>query len=170
MQQRTLILILVIALGSLVRPLEAQFSLGVNTGITRMSFSGDPLSGAGRFKPGPGMSSAIRVDYRFSDAFSLSLQPGYSLLRSRYKVMNDSGTAAIDSTILTLKTLSLPIHAIVWSENGRFYVLAGLQLDYTLSFEGKTTISPYSSFSSTTSYNTRDYLLSMQFGAGFIIS
>jgi hypothetical protein len=117
----------------IVQPLEAQFSIGVNAGVTRMKFSGDAAAGIGYFVPQPGFSSALRVDYRISEAIALSFQPGYSLLRSSYKVKNDSGTQVIDSTHLSLNSFSLPLHLIVWSENGRFYALAGMQLDYNLS-------------------------------------
>ena len=146
-----------------------QFSIGVNAGVTRMKFTGDPVSGAGFFKPDLGMSSAVRLDYRISDAFSISTQPGYSLLRSKYQVMNDSGTAAIDSTLLKMTAFSLPLHAIVWSDNGRFFVLAGMQFDYVTSFNGEAPPTPYSSNYTPKSYDVRDYYLYFQFGAGFIV-
>ncbi len=78
--------------------------------------------------------------------------------------MNDSGTAAVDSTNLTVNSFSLPLHAIVWSENGRFFVLAGIQMDYTLSFKSRVLLTPYSE-----SYEIRDFNLYAQFGAGFIV-
>ena len=169
MQGRIIVFLLSFLLISIVQSLEAQFSLGVNAGVTRMKFSGDPAAGLGFFEPDPGFSAALRLDYRISDVVAISLQPGFSSLRSRYKVMNDSGTAAVDSTLLTMNSLSLPLHAVIWSENGRFFVLAGLQLDYTLSFEGKTLLSPYSSSPSNSTYDVRDYNLYAQFGAGFIV-
>jgi len=169
MQVRTIVFLLIVLTLPVVQPLEAQFSLGINAGVTRMKFSGDPAAGLGFFEPDPGFSAALRLDYRISDVVAISLQPGFSSLRSRYKVMNDSGTAAVDSTIMTLNSLSLPLHAVIWSENGRFFVLAGFQLDYTLSFEGKTLISPLSSLSSSSNYDVRDYNLYAQFGAGFIV-
>jgi len=169
MQGRTIVFLLTILLISLVQPVEAQFSLGVNAGVTRMKFSGDPAAGFGQFVPDPGLSAALRVDYRISDVLAISLQPGFSSMRSRYQVMNDSGTAVIDSTQLTLNTFSLPLHAVVWSENGRFFALAGLQLDYALSFEGKTFVTPYSLSTSSSAYDVRKYNLYVQFGAGFIV-
>jgi hypothetical protein len=169
MPVRTNIFFLIILLISIVQPLEGQFSLGVNAGITRMKFSGDPVKGYGYFEPDPGFSASLRVDYRISDVVTLSLQPGLSSLRSSYKVMNDSGTAAIDSTLLTMNSFSLPLHAVIWSENGRFFILAGLQLDYNLSFKGITVLTPYSTSSSSADYEVRDYNLYVQFGAGFIV-
>ena len=106
-------------------PLNAQVALGVNAGITRMKFSGDPPDGIGYFSPQTGYSAGLRFDYRFNDAFALSIQPGYSLLRSKYSVLNDSATKVVDSTYFSMPSLSIPVSAIVWSENGRFYVLAG---------------------------------------------
>lgn len=164
MKVRTIVFLLIIMTLPIVQPLEAQFSLGVNAGLTRMKFSGDAVAGLGYFEPDPGFSTAFRVDYRISDAVALSLQPGYSLLRSSYFVMNDSATRAIDSTDLSLHSFSLPLHVIIWSENGRFYALAGMQLDYTLSFKGKPLNSPYS-----TGYDVRDFNIYAQFGAGFIV-
>ena len=171
MHSRIYILLLIVFIVPIVQPLEAQFSVGVNAGITRMKFSGDATNSYGRFKPDPGFSAALRTDYRISDALTISFQPGYSVLRSRYQVKNDSGTAVVDSTQMTLKSFSLPMHAVVWSENGRFFVLAGMQLDYTLAFESGVLKSPFSppSSSSSSTYNVRDYNLYMQFGAGFII-
>jgi len=161
----TVAFLMIILMLSIVRPLDAQFSLGVNAGTTRMKFSGDATAGIGKFVPEPGFSSALRVDYRFTDAIALSLQPGYSLLRSKYKVKNDSGTQVIDSTQLSMNSISLPLHLIVWSENGRFYALAGMQLDYLLSLKGETIKTPYS-----TGYDTKDFYLYAQFGAGFILN
>ena len=164
MKVRTVVFLLIILTLPVVQPLSAQFSLGVNAGVTRMKFSGDAAAGLGYFEPNPGFSTAFRVDYRISDAVALSLQPGYSQLRSSYFVMNDSATRTIDSTDLSLNSFSLPLHMIIWSENGRFYALAGMQLDYTLSLKGKALVSPYS-----TSYEVRDYHIYAQFGAGFIV-
>lgn len=144
--------------------LDAQVSLGINAGITRTKFSGDSPDGIGYFVPKPGFSSNLRFDYRFNNAVSLSIQPGFNILRSKYVVMNDSGTAAVDSTHFTLSAFSLPLHAVIWSESGRFYVLAGFEIDYTLDFKGKTLISPVSS-----NYEVKDFIIYAQFGAGFII-
>ena len=143
MKVRILVFFIALLTLSIVQPLHAQFSIGVNAGLTRMKFSGDATAGLGYFVPEPGFSAALRVDYRINDAIALSFQPGYSLLRSNYKVRNDSGTQVIDSTRLHLNTFSLPLHLIVWSENGRFYALAGMQLDYNLALNGETLISPF---------------------------
>ncbi len=166
MKVRTIVFLLIILTLSIVQPLEAQFSLGVNAGVTRMKFSGDAVAGLGYFKPDLGFASALRVDYRISDAIALSLQPGYSQLRSSYFVMNDSATLVIDSTDLRLNTFSLPLQVIAWSENGRFFVLAGMQFDYNLSFKGEPLKSP---FSTGDVYEVRDYSIYVQFGAGFIV-
>lgn len=144
----------------------AQFSLGANIGLTRTRFNGDVAKGVSRFQPDPGLSASARVDYRISEAISLSFQPGVNSLRCRYQVMNDSGTSVIDSLRLTLTSFSIPLHALVWSENGRFYALAGMQLDYTLGFNSEVLVTPYSS---TNNLDARDYNLYLQFGAGFIV-
>jgi hypothetical protein len=164
MKVRIVVFLLIILTLPVVQPLSAQFSIGVNAGVTRMKFSGDAAAGLGYFVPDPGFSTAFRADYRISDAVALSLQPGYRLLRSSFFVMNDSATRAIDSIDLSLHTFSLPLHVIIWSENGRFYALAGMQFDYTLKFKGETPKSPYS-----TSYDIIDYHIYAQFGAGFIV-
>ena len=156
---------LIILMLFLCPPLEAQFSVGINAGITRMKFSGDPVAGFGKFVPDPGFSAGLRADYRFSDAISLSLQPGFSQLRSSYKILNDSATETIDSTRLRLNAVSFPLHVIVWSESGRFYALAGMQFDYTLSLKGETLLTPF-----TSDYDVKNLNLYAQFGAGFILS
>lgn len=164
MKARTLIFFFCVLTLPFIQPLEAQFSIGVNAGVARMKFSGDPARGLGYFRPGPGFSTALRVDYRISDAVALSIQPGFSQLRTSYLVMNDSATQTVDSTELRLNSFSLPLHMLVWSENGRFFVLAGMQFDYILSLKGKTLVSPYSD-----PYEVRDVYLYAQFGAGLII-
>jgi hypothetical protein len=54
---------------------------------------------------------------------------------------------------------------IVWSESGRFYALAGMQFDYTLSLKGETLLTPF-----TSDYDVKNLNLYAQFGAGFILS
>jgi len=164
MQVRTVALILIAFAAIAVQPLDAQFSVGINAGLHRMKFSGDPARGVGHFQPDPGFSTAVRVDYRISDEIALGLHPGFSQLRSRYQIMNDSGTSLIDSTLLRLNAFSLPLQVIVWSQNGRFFVTAGVQLDHTLGLTGETVTSTLSD-----QYEVRDFYLSAQFGAGFIV-
>ena len=166
MRRLTIVFSLIGLLLFIIQPSIAQFSIGGNIGLTRIKFNGDVSKGVSRFQPDPGFSAAARLDYRISEVISLSVQPGVSTLRSRYQVMNDSGTAVVDSIRLTLTSFSLPLHALVWSENGRFYVLAGMQLDYTLGFKPEVLMSPTSS---TMNYDVRDYNLYLQFGAGYII-
>jgi hypothetical protein len=159
--------ILIFMLALLATPQHAQVSIGANAGITRMKFSGDPPRGIGSFIPEAGFSSNLRLDYRFNNGFSLSIQPGYSMLRSKYVVLNDSGTAVLDSTELQFNSLSMPVQAIVWSENGRFYAIAGFEFAYTLSFNGETLKSPFAG--ENTTYDVVDFSIYAQFGAGFII-
>ncbi len=58
----------------------------------------------------------------------------------------------------------MPLHAIIWSKNGRFYVLAGFEFSYTINFKGDPIILP-----TITEYNVEKYNIYAQFGAGFII-
>jgi hypothetical protein len=168
MRRYSLVIILIISSIALVGPLQAQFSLGVNTGFIRTKLSGDPTKWFGKFYPEPGFSAGARLDYRFSDAVALSIQPGLNSLNSRYKIMNDSGTAAIDSSRIQMTSLSLPLHVVVWSENGRFFALAGMQLDYIYRFKTESLLSPNST-PTLSKYDVKDFQLYMQFGAGFIV-
>ena len=156
--------ILLLLLAFVATPQHAQIALGVNAGITRLKFSGDSPNGLGSFVPQPGFSSSFRFDYRFNDAVAVSMQPGISYLRSKYVVMNDSGTSVVDSAYFTYNGISVPLHALVWSKNGRFYVLAGIEFSYALKFDQEIG----NSLSSTTP-EVRPYNFSVQFGAGFII-
>lgn len=168
MQLRSVNFLLIALLVSILQPSKAQFSLGVNSGVVRTKFSGDPTRWFGKFYPDPGFSAGARLDYRFSDAVALSIQPGINSLNSRYKIMNDSGTAAIDSSKIRMTSFSLPLHAVVWSDNGRFFALAGMQLDYVLRFTRESLLSTYST-TSLSENDVKDLQLYMQFGAGFII-
>jgi len=156
--------ILLILLAFMALPQYAQISIGVNAGITRLKFSGDSPDGIGRFVPQPGFSSSLRFDYRFSDAFSVSTQPGISIQKSKYVILDDSGGEKIDSTYFTGKFISVPLHAIVWSENGRFFVLAGLEFSYNINFIGEPVVAP-----TIIDYDVEKYNIYAQFGAGFII-
>ncbi len=156
--------VLLILLAFMALPQHAQIAIGVNAGITRLKFSGDSPDGIGRFVPQPGLSTSLRFDYRFSDAFAVSIQPGFSIQKSKYEVLNDSGTAAIDSTYFTGNFISVPIHAIVWSKNGRFFVLAGFEFNYTINFKGKPLSVPV-----IVDYEVEKFNIYAQFGAGFII-
>ncbi len=155
-------LLLLIAL-----PQQAQISLGINAGVTRMKFSGDPPDGIGYFSPQAGYSSALQMGYRFQNGLALNVQPGFSVLRSKYSFWNDSATRIIDSTYFKFKTFSLPLQAVVWAPGGRFYVLAGFELLYTLDFDGKVSTSPIPTSSGI--YKVSEYNFFAQFGAGFII-
>ena len=146
---------------------QAQLSLGLNGGLTRTDFSGDPPKGFGVFGPRSGWSAGLHAEYRLSDAVSLSLNPGYSVLKSKYSILNDSATKVIDSTYLTYKAVSIPLHVRIWSENGRFFVLAGVEMAYSIDFSGKILISP--SIQNSSSYNVEDLLFYAHFGGGFII-
>jgi len=147
--------------------INAQFSLGVKAGLTRMDFSGDPPKGIGYFSPQAGLNSALQLDYRFNNGLALSVQPGYEILRSKYSTLNDSGTKVIDSTYFKMHSVSLPINAVVWSRNGRFYVLTGLVVNYILDFRGEIAKSPVQN--SSLKYQVADFNFYAQFGAGFII-
>ncbi len=152
---------------SMAEPLYSQVAIGANASITRMKFSGDPPKGFGFFTPQAGYATGLSLDFRLHEAFSISFQPSYSVLRSKYSIANDSGTAVIDSTNFKMSSFSLPLSAVVWSENGRFYVLAGFELSYTLDFEGKTHISPLTSSSEI--YEIEKFIIYAHFGAGFIV-
>ena len=159
--------IFIILLIFITLPQQAQVSVGINAGATRMKFSGDPPEGIGYFSPQAGYSTALQLGYRFNNGFALNVQPGYSILRSKYSFWNDSATRVVDSTYFKFKTFSLPLQAVVWSPSGRFYVLAGFNLLYTLDFDGKVGIS--TTLASSVTYTVSEYNLFAEFGAGFII-
>jgi hypothetical protein len=148
----------------IVMPQHAQIAIGAKAGITRLKFSGDSPTGIGHFVSQPGISAGLRFDYRFTDAISVSIQPGFNILKSKYVVLNDSGTAVIDSTYYTGNFFSVPVHAIIWSKNGRFFVLTGFEFSYTMSFIGDPIVVPVIS-----DYDVKKYNIYAQFGAGFII-
>ena len=156
--------ILLILLAFMAMPQHAQIAIGVNAGITRLKLSGDSPDVTGRFVPQPGFSSGLRFDYRFSDAFSVSMQPGISIQKSKSVILNKSGSEEIDSIYFTGSFISVPLDAIVWSENGRFFVSAGLEFSYTFNFIGEPVEVP-----TTIEYEVEKYNIYAQFGAGFII-
>ncbi|MEE9462325.1 MAG: porin family protein [Bacteroidales bacterium] len=144
-------------------PLNAQVSLGVNFGITRTTFSGDqPTNGS--FGPELGPMAGLRFDYRFTQAVALSFQPGIMNQGVKY-IKVDSNNDVTDSLKYKLNTLSFPIHAVIWSENGRFFVSAGLQFDYYVDAKAV-----YPDHSVDITSELKGYNIYAQFGGGFILS
>lgn len=144
-------------------PLNAQVSIGVNAGLNRSSFSGDPPS-KGTFDPVVGPNAALRLDYRFKQAIAISLQPGYTSQGANY-VGEDSNYSVSDSLEFRFSALAFPLHAIIWSENGRFFVSAGLEFDFYLNASAYTEERSTDIKSEIKSYN-----IFAQFGGGFMIS
>jgi len=66
-----------------------------------------------------------------------------------------------------MPSLNLPVSAIVWSENGRFYVLAGMEFAYVLNFKGEALVSSIQTNDNI--YEVDEFYLYVHFGAGFII-
>ena len=106
--------------------LDAQVSIGVNAGLNRSSLSGDSPSN-GSFGPLVGPMAGLRLDYRINQAVAISLQPGYINQGANF-VKVDSNNRVSDSLQFKLGVLALPIHAVVWSKNGRFFVSADWSL------------------------------------------
>ncbi len=143
--------------------LDAQVSIGVNAGLNRSSLSGDSPSN-GSFGPLVGPMAGLRLDYRFNQAVAISLQPGYINQGANF-VKVDSNNKVSDSLQYKLGVLALPIHAVVWSKNGRFFVSAGLEFDYYL-----TANAVYEDGSTDIKSELREYYIFAQFGGGFMIS
>ena len=158
---------LVVLLILMFSQLHAQVSIGINAGINRMRFSGDPPKGLGYYESRPGLSSNLSLGYRFNDAFSLRIQPGIQKLRSKYVFLSDSISHSLDSIYYTFNSICVPLEAVVWSENGRFYFMAGIEVSYTLDFvsQSLTGSSPSYDFHE----DVRDYHFFVHFGAGFIV-
>jgi hypothetical protein len=160
---RRLIILITVFLIHQGIPLNAQVSLGVNFGINRTTFSGDRPSN-GSFGPGLGPMAGFRFDYRFTQAVALSFQPSIINQVVNY-VKVDSNNDVIDSLKFKLNVLSFPIHAVIWSENGRFFVSAGLQFDYYVNARAVYPDHSVDIISELKSYN-----IYAQFGGGFILS
>jgi hypothetical protein len=143
--------------------LDAQVSIGVNAGLNRSSLSGDSPSN-GSFGPILGSMAGLRLDYRINQAVAISLQPGYINQGANF-VKVDSNNRVSDSLQFKLGVLALPIHAVVWSKNGRFFVSAGLEFDYYLTAKAK-----YEDGSTDIKSELKSYNIFAQFGGGLMIS
>jgi hypothetical protein len=108
--------------------------------------------------------AGLRLDYRFNQAVAISLQPGYINQGANF-VKVDSNNNVSDSLQYKLGVLALPIHAVVWSKNGRFFVSAGLEFDYYLTANAK-----HKDGSTDIKSELRSYYIFAQFGGGFMIS
>lgn len=108
--------------------------------------------------------AGLRLDYRFTQAVSISFQPGFGNQGAKY-VRVDSNNKVSDSLKYVLGVLALPIHAVIWSENGRFFVSAGVQFDYYVDARAV-----YPDHSVDVTSELKGYNISAQFGGGFILS
>jgi len=108
--------------------------------------------------------AGLRLDYRFNQAVAISLQPGYVNKGSNF-VKVDSNNKVLDSLQYVIGAFALPINAVIWSKNGRFFVSTGLQFDYHLKAKAK-----YEDGSTDVMSEIKQYYIYAQFGGGFMIS
>lgn len=109
-------------------PTNAQASLGAAVGINRLKFSGDSPSN-GSFGPKLGPMAGLSLQYRFTQAVGLRLDAGYLNQRSNF-VKVDSNNKVTDSLTFAFDVLTFPLNVVIWTESGRFFVTAGLGLNY----------------------------------------
>ncbi len=140
----------------------AQLSLGIHTAINRTNFSGDPPSSA-YFEPRMGYHVGIRTDYRFLQSVSVSLQPSFAQAAIKYVVADSLDER--DSMMINMTAISLPVQAVIWSENGRFFVTGGFKIGYNHKFIAEHNSTEIDLISEIKKFN-----LSAQFGAGFFIN
>jgi hypothetical protein len=146
-----------------VSPTNAQVSLGVTGGITRLNFSGDGPSN-GSFDPILGPMAGLSLQYRFSQAMGLRLDAGYLNQRSNF-VKVDSNNKVTDSLTFTFDVLTFPLNVMIWTESGRFFVTAGLGLSY---FMDARALYPEGTKDISSEMHKFNYYAT--FGAGFLIS
>jgi hypothetical protein len=160
---RTLIILFAVFQLQNSTSINAQVSLGINLGLNRSKFSGDAPS-SGSFGPTAGPMAGLQFDYRFNQTVSLRIQPGYLSHGANY-VKVDSNNKVSDSLKFVLDVLALPVHAVIWSKNGRFFVSAGLEFDYYLKARAI-----YPDHTVEITPEVKRYNIYAQFGGGFIIS
>jgi hypothetical protein len=142
---------------------NAQVSLGAGLGINRIKFSGDRPSN-GSFAPRPGPSAGLQFTYRMNQVIGLNWQAGYVNQRS-YFIKVDSNNNVSDSLTYSFDALTFPLNVMVWTPNGRFFVTAGLAMNYYLDARAHHPDRVESISSEISRFNYY-----AQFGAGFMIS
>ena len=73
--------------------------------------------------------AGLSLQYRFNQAVGLHLDAAYLNQRSNF-VKVDSNNKVTDSLTFTFDVLTFPLNVVIWTESGRFFVTAGLGLNY----------------------------------------
>lgn len=142
---------------------KAQSAIGVIGGLSNMKFTGDQPT-KGWFGVDKGYGLGLSYSYRFSQVFSLGTSLNYTVSKAAYRHA-DTFNVEVDTMNLKLKGYTLPIDAVVWSKNGRFYVFTGLEFFFASSFTGENRFGQELKFED----QMRDVNIFAHFGAGFII-
>lgn len=158
------LLIFIVFLLVSVYSLEGQSVIGANSGLHNLKLTGDRPT-AGYLGLQRGYKFGLNYDYRINQIFSINTQLSYSHAEVKYVYADTTLDEEKDSMRLELKGLTIPVSAVVWSENGRYYVLAGLEAYFPLSFNGyhPEGITDFKE-------DMRNVILFAHFGAGMIFS
>lgn len=108
---------------------SAQWTLGVQAGLSRSKVSGDaPDKVSYKTRTGPTVS--VLVEYALNPHISLGLEPGF-VQRGTGVAMEVSGMdEPVDTADIALAYLTLPLLAKVYSRGHRAFVIAGLEVGY----------------------------------------
>lgn len=140
-----------------------QSVFGAYAGLHSMKLTGDSPS-SGFLSLEGGNKFGLTYDYRFNQVVSVNSRFDYTYTNLKYVFADTTSEEEKDSMMLKLKAVSIPLSAVIWSENGRFYVLAGIEFYFPLSFKGHK---PDETIDYTP--EIRDVVFNAHFGAGMII-
>lgn len=140
-----------------------QSVFGVNGGLYNKKLMGDKPT-AGFFGIKKGNKFGINYDFRFNQTFSINSGISREYVELKYVYADTTSETEKDSLRLEVSSISVPLSAVVWSENGRFFVMAGIEILMPVSFKGYKQGYTYSYLS-----DIRKIVFNAHFGAGFII-
>lgn len=105
--------------------LHSQLRIGALGGVNTMSMSGDALPNTA-YTSATGFSASAVADFSLGDDIRLSLQPGYTRVRTGIAI-----TSALqeprDTVDVSMEYVTLPVLARVIARNGITYFTGGLQ-------------------------------------------
>lgn len=163
MKKHFLFFFVLIFCGSSGVDLSAQSAFGTYLGLHSMKFTGDSPT-AGFFSLEGGNKFGLTYDYRFNQVVSIHSRIDYNYNQLKYVFADTTAEEEKDSMQIKIKAVSIPVSAVVWSENGRYYVFTGIEFYMPVYFKGHQPdkVIDYKN-------EIRTIILNAHFGVGMII-
>ncbi|MCF6356495.1 MAG: PorT family protein [Draconibacterium sp.] len=110
----------------------AQVSVGAFGGLNVSKLRGDQPVGS-EFRSPVGVDLGVLVDYKFSEQFTLSLQPSFSKKGAKISYIVKGEDELVDSVSINFNYLAIPLLLKIAAKNNRYYAIGGLEAGFPMS-------------------------------------